>query len=213
MNLIKPHLEHKSHIIWDWNGTLLNDVTACVGVISEILREHDLPEISEAQYRAQFRFPIAEYYKSLGFDFSKTSLAMLSDKFVTRYKPRAMACSLFDGARELLATLHGSGIPMSILSAANEAELKELTRHHQIDHYFGRLCGLSDFYAASKIERGRELIAELGIEVDEIILVGDTDHDLEVARALGVDALILADGHQSYERLQPLHSRVFACRY
>ena len=52
-----------------------------------------------------------------------------------------------------------------------------------------------------------------GIDSHACVLIGDTDHDIEVAEAMGVDVIILADGHQSYSRLAGKHPNIIPSRY
>ena len=59
------------HIIWDWNGTLLNDTWLCVEGINKSLEKRSLQTITEEIYRKVFSFPVEDYYKRLGFDFKK----------------------------------------------------------------------------------------------------------------------------------------------
>lgn len=213
MRDLHEHLTHKKHVIWDWNGTLLNDVELCVSIIGNILERNQMPRITRLEYLAKFRFPVIEYYKSLGFDFSKVSWEILAKEFIEEYDSRAPTCSLFEGAKDLLGELHGRGIKQSILSAAKESGLKDLVVHHDIRRYLDWVCGLGDHYAASKIDRGLLMLKESGIAKEEAILVGDTDHDLEVGNALGVEVLLLGDGHQCPTRLKPVHTQVLASRY
>jgi phosphoglycolate phosphatase len=205
---LQHRLSHKKHVIWDWNGTLLDDVEQVVEVIGQILAVHGLPPVTREQYRAVFCFPISEYYRRLGFDFEKEPFEVLSDRFVQLYGAVAKQCSLHPGAESLFQSLRKQGIRQSVLSAAHEGQLKDLLAHHSLLPYFDHVYGLSDFHAASKVERGLELLQVVGIPADECILVGDTDHDLEVGKAMGIDVLLLADGHQSYERLAAVHHNV-----
>ena len=61
------------HIVWDWNGTLLNDNWLAIKAINILLKRYNLPLITLEQYLAVFTFPVIDYYKELGFDFNKTS--------------------------------------------------------------------------------------------------------------------------------------------
>lgn len=210
---LQHRLSHKRHVIWDWNGTLLDDVEQVVEVIGQILSAHGLPPVSQEQYRDVFCFPISEYYRRLGFDFNKEPFEVLSERFVKLYGAVATECSLHPGAEALFKALRDRGISQSVLSAANEGHLKDLLAHHSLLPYFDHVYGLSDFHAASKVQRGMELLEAVGVPANECILVGDTDHDLEVGKAMGIDVLLLADGHQSYERLSALHDNVVLDRH
>lgn len=64
-------LKGKDHIIWDWNGTILNDVDHAVAMMNTLLVEHNLPLIDREYYREIFDFPVLHYYQKLGFNFEK----------------------------------------------------------------------------------------------------------------------------------------------
>ena len=212
MENLRTHLAGKRHLIWDWNGTLLDDVDAVVEVIGEILTSQGMARVNREQYRAIFGFPIINYYRRLGFDFEKVPFETLSTAFVDGYRSRVLEIPLHAGAKELLAALQAEGFQQSVLSAAKEDDLRMHLELHGITSHFDHIYGLNDHHAVSKVQRGRELIADTGIDVKSTLLIGDTDHDLEVGRELGVEVLLLGDGHQTYERLSAVHGRVLQIR-
>jgi phosphoglycolate phosphatase len=106
------------------------------------------------------------------------------------------------GAPEVLAALQRAGVTQSVLSAYREDTLREIVGHFGLTPYFIRLTGLDNIYAHSKTELGRAWVAELGIPGNDILMIGDTLHDLEVAEAIGVDCVLVAAGHHPAERLR-----------
>ncbi len=91
---MKPSL-----VLWDWNGTLLDDVALCVDALNRLLRIYHYPQqYSLAQYREIFGFPIEDYYVRAGFDFSKNSYKELADDYMQDYLARAGACPLAESA-------------------------------------------------------------------------------------------------------------------
>ena len=74
----------KQHIIWDWNGTLLDDVPHAVKTINHFLEKHGLEQLDHERYRNIFRFPIFDYYQALGFDFKKAPFESLCHQYVDR---------------------------------------------------------------------------------------------------------------------------------
>ncbi len=213
MNHLLEKVDSYKHVIWDWNGTLLNDTHLTVEAACVLLRNHNLPEITVEDYKRVFRFPIRDYYISLGFDFNKTPFEVLCDQFVHEYNVvRVKSATLFHGVKELLPEIKRTK-KQSILSAAEQNHLNEIVTYFDIHHHFDHICGIQDHYAASKIKRGEELISYTDISPQETILIGDTDHDLEVGRALGVQVLLIADGHQSFDRLSAIHSNVLSTRF
>ncbi len=213
MDRLREHLHDYKHVIWDWNGTLLDDVHLSVEVICSLLETHGLAPITVEAYRAKFRFPVVQYYEDLGFDFVAKPFARMADLFIESYNAKVKRCQLFPGAPELIGELNSRGTRQSILSAARESDLTELVRHYGLDIHLDHVCGLSDHYAAGKVERGRLMLQESGINPQDCVLVGDTEHDAEVAYALGIAAVVLADGHQDAERLSTLKTKVLPSRY
>lgn len=207
-----PHPLHDQydHIIWDWNGTLLNDIALCVRVNNELLRAHGLPELTVERYQRLFGFPIQNYYRDLGFDFEKTPFEGLAEHYVSVYEAEAKHAALHQGVTEMLGAVKAGGKTQSVLTAANQAHVHDMMDHFSLWAFFDHVFGIADRFAASKIERGHDLIAHSGIAAERTLLVGDTDHDHEVGEALGTDVLLVAHGHQSLERLRALHHNVRA---
>ena len=74
------------HIIWDWNGTLLDDVDYCRSIINTILIKNNLPQLSFDRYREVFTFPVQDYYKEAGFDFNKVSFEIINESIALYIK-------------------------------------------------------------------------------------------------------------------------------
>lgn len=214
MKAIFERIEDYEHIIWDWNGTLLDDVETCLTVLQQTLTAHGITPPNLEDYRAQFHFPVKSYYESLGIDFSDLDFEKMSDEFVAHHLKNTLENGkLFDGTIEILEHIAQNHAEQSVLSAAHQKYLEHFLKHFEIHHLFDRIFGLSDNMATCKKERGLALISESKIEREQTILIGDTDHDLEVAKNLGIDALIIADGHQCFQRLSKLHHNVIESRF
>ena len=121
---MKPSL-----VLWDWNGTLLDDVDLCVDALNRLLRIYHYPQqYSLTQYREIFGFPIEDYYIRAGFDFSKNSYKELADDYMQDYLARAGACPLAESAVPALSLLKGAGVQQVILSASNLPVLEHRSR-------------------------------------------------------------------------------------
>lgn len=194
------HLRYQ-HIIWDWNGTLLDDVNFCRLIINRILRENNLKQLSIQEYRDIFTFPVQRYYEKAGLDFSKTSFEDLGLDFMKEYEDNKLNCSLYPYVNKILIDISKSGIKQSVLSAYKEDNLINILNHYKIFEYFEYVVGLDNIYAGSKVHLGLELINKLKVEKDKILFVGDTLHDSDVAEAMGVKCVLIANGHQAKEKL------------
>jgi len=197
------------HIIWDWNGTLFNDVVLCKDIMNTILKRFNLPLLTLESYRSVFTFPVEDYYRKAGLDLNKVSFEVLGKDFMDLYEARKFECSLFPGVIIGLESLTNSGISHSLLSAYHHITLVDIIEHYRISGFFDNVNGLDNIYAGGKFEIGKKLITNLKFSRDEIILIGDTMHDKDVADELGINSIIIADGHQDFERLQKLETTVF----
>jgi phosphoglycolate phosphatase len=199
-----------THIIWDWNGTLLNDAWLCVEIMNGMLTERGLPLLTLDRYRAIFDFPVKDYYVLLGFDFEKEPFSEVGMEFMIRYNQRHDETDLHPEALSVLKTISGMGIPQSVLSAREENELRQEIKKLGIDSYFTRVYGLDDHYAHGKTDVGKKLIRDMGIPPSDLMFIGDTLHDAEVAAELGIRCVLIPNGHQSTERLKKSGLPVFS---
>jgi len=202
--MIDLAMEPCNHIIWDWNGTLLNDVQACADAINVLLARRDLPSITLAQYLEVFDFPVRNYYLRLGFDFSIDRWEDVAIEYHEAYARLSKDAPLREGAQAALATLKKRGIGVSVLSACEIGLLKTMMKERDILDCFEHIYGLSDLYAHSKLELGHELLKSTGLSRANTIIVGDTAHDHEVARGMGIPCILMLGGHQSATKLSPL---------
>lgn len=194
-------INNYKHVIWDWNGTLLNDVDFCRRIINRILVENNLPVLSLKKYREIFTFPVQNYYQAAGLDFSKISFEVLGKDFIDEYEEKKLGCSLFENAVDVLSSIHKKGIGQSVLSAYLHDNLVKILNHYDLSQYFDNVIGLDNIYAGSKTHLGLSLIEQLKLHEEEILFIGDTLHDAEVAEAMGVHCILIANGHQTKNKL------------
>ena len=189
-------------IIWDWNGTLLNDLKLCISSINVLLKNRGLKPINRNTYKEVFSFPVKDYYAAAGFDFSKEDFDVPASEFIALYNKQVSRCSLHPFVHEILIHFKNRRIRQFVLSAMKENMLEETLRMNNLLDYFEGIAGLNNHYAVSKIERGEQLISNYNINKNETLIIGDTIHDFEVAEKLGIRCVLVADGHQSKSRLQ-----------
>lgn len=190
------------NIVWDWNGTLLDDVEISHQTINRMLEKRGLHTITVERYRDIFAFPVKAYYESLGFDFSRDDWNEVSVDFVDTYNSLAGGVSLSDGVAEVLNGLQQTGMNQYILSALKEDTLKNMVDDFNIQSRFREICGSNNIYADGKVQRGQEMLSRCPIDPRETLMIGDTLHDAEVAEALGFDCLLYTGGHNSEWRLK-----------
>ena len=208
MESLQQHFAGKTHVIWDWNGTLLDDAELCLEIIQDLLRRHGLAPIDMQEYRRRFRFPVIEYYRRLGFDFSVEPFFAISTEFILAYEQRLLECRLRPDALTALQQNYDRGMPQSILSASKQTSLEEALAHFGLSEMFAAVAGLDNHHAFGKVDLGQRLVTALAVDRHDILLIGDTVHDYEVAQAMGVACCLIPGGHQAYPRLAASGARV-----
>ena len=93
------------HIIWDWNGTLLDARWLCVEGINNALDKRGLKTINEQMYKDIFSFPVKDYYQKLGFDFSVEPFEIAGDEFVLYYEKHFNRTKLHSQCRSIIKNI------------------------------------------------------------------------------------------------------------
>ena len=189
-----------THIAWDFNGTLLNDVEPSVQAANALLRQYGLPELESVEaYRRVFGFPVIDYYRRLGFDFDTVSYDVLAPEWVAYYRHYTQNVSVFPEIPEILAAVRAAGKEQMIVTASWRDLIEEQLATLGIRHFFGEVLALDNIHAESKTQ----LAARWRQEHPEarVLFIGDTEHDLETAKAMGADCLLVACGHRPFDAL------------
>ena len=110
------------NVVWDWNGTLLNDVKVGVNTLNDMLGRRGLPLLSVEDYKEKFGFPVIDFYDRVGFDMEKESFHELSVDFVETYDKYAGEVGLNEGVREVLAGIQQTGVKQYVLSPQSDLD-------------------------------------------------------------------------------------------
>ena len=194
-------MPQRTTIIWDWNGTLLDDAEICREAINKMLKMRHLQDLSLEKYREVFTFPVIEYYKEVGFDFTIEKWEPVAMEFINLYLSALPSCGLTPFAAKTLETFKLKGYRQAIISAMQHDALQKSVSALGIFEYFDYIGGIGDHYGGGKIDNARNYFNHARLNPDKITLIGDTIHDSEVAAELGCRCVLVATGHQSFQRL------------
>jgi len=191
----------KTCIIWDWNGTLLDDVKCAVNALNRMLGARGIPPTTLSYYRDHFGFPVRPFYAELGVDLEHDDwdgICIDFHRFVNE-EPKILR----DDTREALSIARGMGMRQAILSALREDMLRHDVAAAGIADFFDAVYGVDNLDGATKLSRGCELVDHLDKTGGpfSLFFVGDTLHDAEVARELGAKCILVEGGHQASVRL------------
>ena len=186
-------------LIWDWNGTLLDDVPAAVNALNRMLVKRGASPITIDHYRSRFGFPVRPFYAELGVDLDRWDWDEICEDFHSYIAEEPQR--IREDAVEALQLARERGVRQCVLSALRQDLLERSLEKNGLLGFFDLVYGVDNLDGASKLQRGRELVAALGAEAGNAIMVGDTLHDAEVAKELGFGCVLISCGHQRPERL------------
>ena len=190
-------------VVWDWNGTLLDDVDCCLGVMNRMLSRRGLPSIGGvAAYREIFTFPVRDYYVLAGLDLAKESFDDLADEYMRDYRQSSKTCGLMKGAASVLDALRDMGAVQVLASASRQDDLERQLAEQGLTGKFEAVLGVSDQLGGGKSGVAQAYLTAHGFVPEDALFVGDSIHDWEVANAMGCRCVLIANGHQSSERLR-----------
>lgn len=190
-------------VIWDWNGTLLDDMDLCLAIMDRILTRRGLSPLSElSRYREIFTFPVKDYYALAGLDLASEDFTDLAEEYMSDYRDHEGGCPLMDGARETLHKLDGMGVRQVLASASRQDDLERQVRARGLDGVFQAVLGMSDQLGGGKSGLAAGYIRANDLDPKDVFFVGDTVHDWETARSVGCRCVLIAGGHQSRARLE-----------
>lgn len=196
-------------VIWDWNGTLLDDTETCFHIANEMRKDRGMEPLESIDaYRSVFRFPVVEYYKNMGYTFEVEPFEDVSREFVAIYAERFTSCPLQPCAKEVLGAVRSSGAMQVLLSATGQDKLDEQVEHFSLGSYFDRVIGNRNNLAHGKADYARDFLNSSGVSPQRTLFIGDTDHDFEIALSIGANCALLVPGHQSRAYLETLGARL-----
>ena len=131
----------------------------------------------------------------------KNHFEIPATEFINLYHQELDHARLFSDVTLVLDYVSNLGLSQSILSAMEHDSLVKSLSDNTIINYFHDVSGIDNHYAHSKIEIGEALIKKLKLPKNQLLVIGDTLHDLDVADSLGIDCLLISSGHQSKVRL------------
>ncbi len=192
-------------VIWDWNGTLLDDTEMCYSIANEMRQERGMALMQGVEeYRSYFMFPVIDYYRRMGYTFETEPFENISRQFVAMYAERFPSCPLQPCAKDALAAVLETGSRQVLLSATGQEKLDEQVAHFRLNEYFERVIGGSNNLANGKADYARAFLHESGVSPARTLFVGDTDHDFEIASSIGCACALITAGHQTSEHLATL---------
>jgi len=189
------------NIIWDWNGTIINDAYLFVDIMNTTLKKYRLPLITLQDYKNNFCFPIQKYWKTLGFKFNARQFQTMNKTFIALYESKMKEPCLQKGALRVLDFAKQRSFNQFVLSASEHKILNKMVSFYNVDKYFYDILGVNNLNATGKIELARSLMQNYNLNPLETVVIGDTLYDKEVSCSINSHLVLVACGHFNKKRL------------
>lgn len=185
-----------THIIWDFNGTILNDVETVISANNAMLSRRNMKLISGIDdYLSKIDVPMLDFYRSLGFDFEKEKFSDLALEWGEDYRAAAKSAKIYPDVKDALERFKNLGLTQIIISASEKNLLKDQLSSLGISEYFEEVLGLDDFHTIDKTRIAKEWRKRNPDA--HAVLIGDTENDVQIAKDMSCDCILKEGGHRS----------------
>ncbi|MFF3321977.1 HAD family hydrolase [Streptomyces sp. NPDC002889] len=197
--------KHTTHLVWDWNGTLLDDMGAVIAATNAAFAEIGLEPITLERYRQLYCVPIPRFYERLmGRLPTEAEWLVMDEAFHRHYSEHRIGCSLTDGVEDLLREWRQAGRSQSLLSMYGHEQLVPAVRGYGIESHFIRVDGRTGPSGGAKALHMERHLRALGgaAAPGRTVVIGDAVDDALAAAHVGALAVLYAGGSHSRSSLE-----------
>lgn len=187
-----------THIIWDFNGTVLDDVNMAVAAVNDMLYHRGLPLTDVGTYRDTLTMPLTEYYKTVGI--FTDDIPTLSHEFYACCERHPELAYVPDEVKDVLERARELGVCNVLMSSLHHERLLSECARYGVEEYFCHIIGLPDRGLGSKQANAQRFLAENGIDPKNVLFIGDLASDAQMAKGVGGSCILIPHGHMSKER-------------
>jgi phosphoglycolate phosphatase len=182
-------------VCWDWNGTLLDDTDIALTAMNAVLGARGLPVLPDPEtYRRVFGFPVRDFYARLGI--ADADFRAAAERYLELFAAHVGQAPLQPEAAATLTTIGQLRVEQVLISATVADTLDGQLAPHAIGEHFAQIIGITDAYTPSKADVVADWLRSSGHDPRRVLMVGDTNHDEEIAGDLALRFVRFARGHQ-----------------
>lgn len=199
---MKPY----SVVIFDWDGTLMDSTHSIVAAIQGACRDLELRVPTPAEASWVIGLSLEPALRRAVPDLTKSMEPLFLERYRHHYLSRDTKLKLFDGVPEMLSDLQAAGATLAVATGKSRVGLNRALTSTELHGYFAATRCADETFGKPHPAMVNELIDELMVDPGEVVMVGDTSHDLNMAANAGVHGLGVTYGaHPEQELLTCAH--------
>jgi phosphoglycolate phosphatase-like HAD superfamily hydrolase/ADP-ribose pyrophosphatase YjhB (NUDIX family) len=189
------------NIIFDWSGTLVDDLPAVLKASNFVLMQSGKPTLSLEQFRVEFQLPFTGFYNRHAPD---VPMAQLEEWFHAEYRQSQDSVTELPHAREFLEFCRANRFRTFLLSTVHGDHFKAQCQTNGFDAYIDKpYTGVWD-----KRKKIHDILRENDLRPEETLFIGDMEHDIATAKHGGVHSCAVLTGYNTLEQLRAAEPEV-----
>jgi phosphoglycolate phosphatase len=192
-------------IVWDWDGTIMNSTPTIVDCLQRACADLDLTIPSNAIASHVIGLGLHDSLKIVLPDLHEGEYPLVVERFRHYYLTRDHELILFSGIEELLKELKLKGHLLAVATGKPRHGLDRTLKMHGLTDFFHDTKTADQTRAKPHPQMLLELMEEWKILPNELVMIGDTTHDLKMAIGAGVQAIGVSYGAHPREELEQLN--------
>lgn len=195
---MKPY----SVVIFDWDGTLMDSTHSIVSAIQGACRDLELPVPTSEQAAWVIGLSLEPALRRAVPDLKKSMEPLFLERYRYHYLSRDTKLKLFDGVPEMLDSLTSAGATLAVATGKSRVGLNRALANTALQDRFAATRCADETFGKPNPAMLHELMKELMVEPEQVVMVGDTSHDLNMAANAGVHGLGVTYGAHPEEELR-----------
>ena len=184
-----PHFTSPQNIIFDWSGTVVDDLGPVLEATNAVMRTFGRVEMSREEFRREFRLPFLHWYEEI---LPGVTAGELDEVFLEAFAASREPVTVLPHAREFLECCTAAGRRMFVLSSAPQHAVEAQAEALGLGHFFEHIyAGIRD-----KREHIGGVLSERKLHKAETLMIGDMRHDIHAARAGGITSVAVLTGYE-----------------
>ncbi len=191
-------------LVFDWDGTLMDSAAAIVAAIQAACHDLGIEAPPEERARHVIGLGLGEALRHAVPNLPESGYPEMVERYRFHYLSRDHELTLFDGAAELIGELAETGFMLAVATGKSRLGLERALKVSGLAAYFNDSRCADECHSKPHPQMLEELMSAFGVAPERTLMIGDTTHDLQMARNAGVPALGVAYGAHPAEALDAL---------